>query len=140
GCFAAQRVHALLGARTANLLLGEAEFRRLEAEVHLATDDGSCGFPGTVSGLLQRLLEQGTAFDQVYACGPRAMMAATWQVCRAASLPCVVSMEAEMACGFGVCMGCACRARPAHPLAAEPAYQLVCVNGPVFDAAELVWD
>jgi dihydroorotate dehydrogenase electron transfer subunit len=45
-------------------------------------------------------------------------------------------VEANMACGFGACMGCAIEARPRG---AEPAYKLVCKDGPVFDSRELVW-
>ncbi|MBI3946507.1 MAG: dihydroorotate dehydrogenase electron transfer subunit [Armatimonadetes bacterium] len=128
-------LHALLGARTADLLLGEADFRGLGATVDVSTDDGSRDHHGPVHSLLQALLDRGDRFDVVYACGPRAMMAAVSRVAEGAGLPCFVSMEAGMACGFGVCMGCAWRVR-----ADEVKYRLVCTDGPIFDAREILWD
>jgi dihydroorotate dehydrogenase electron transfer subunit len=60
------------------------------------------------------------------------MMERVAQLASAAGLPCVVSLENHMACGFGVCLGCAA------PLAAG-GYALVCRDGPAFDAGTIAW-
>jgi dihydroorotate dehydrogenase electron transfer subunit len=60
------------------------------------------------------------------------MMARVAQLAAAAGHPCVVSLENHMACGFGVCLGCAA------PLAAG-GYALVCRDGPAFEAGQIAW-
>jgi dihydroorotate dehydrogenase electron transfer subunit len=69
---------------------------------------------------------------RVYTCGPTPMMARVAQLAAAAGHPCVVSLENHMACGFGVCLGCAA------PLAAG-GYALVCRDGPAFEAGQIAW-
>ena len=61
------------------------------------------------------------------------MMERVAQLAAAAGQPCVVSLENNMACGFGVCLGCAA------PLAAG-GYALVCRDGPAFDAGMIAWE
>ncbi|NLC59425.1 MAG: dihydroorotate dehydrogenase electron transfer subunit [Armatimonadetes bacterium] len=131
-------LHVLLGARTAELLLGERAFADLGVTLAVATDDGSRGYHGFVSGLLESELQaHGRQFDAAFVCGPRPMMAAVSAVAQRAGIPCFVSMEVGMACGFGVCMGCAWRVRT---LGSEPVYRLVCTDGPIFNAAEILWE
>ncbi len=77
------------------------------------------------------LAESGPA--RVYACGPTAMMRRCAEIARSHGHRCDVSLENHMACGFGVCLGCA------TPLAAG-GYALVCRDGPVFNANILRWD
>jgi dihydroorotate dehydrogenase electron transfer subunit len=60
------------------------------------------------------------------------MMAGVSEICRFMGIPCQVSVESVMACGMGACLGCS---RPAR----NGVYTHVCVNGPVYDAEELVW-
>jgi dihydroorotate dehydrogenase electron transfer subunit len=137
----------LIGARTERELLCRADFRALGARVSLSTDDGSRGARGAVTDLLARVLadadRRGSAFDIAYVCGPTAMMEAAWEVCERAGIACQVSLEGAMACGFGVCLGCAVPRRvedPAAPvLSPRDRVRLVCTDGPVFDASELAW-
>lgn len=133
-------VHVLLGARSATDLMGHAEFGSLEGvDVAVATEDGSLGTRGRVTALLEPWLEAaGSAASRgrdtvVYACGPTPMMAACARLCAEAGVRCLVSLENHMACGFGVCLGCAA------PTDAE-GYALVCRAGPVFDAATVRWE
>lgn len=128
-------LHAFLGARTADRILGEADLRALGAWVEVSTDDGSRGHHGLVHQRLQALLEQGHRYEAIYACGPRPMMAAVSQLAQQANIPCFVSMEEVMACGFGVCMGCACRVR-----SETVSYRLVCTDGPIFNAEQILWE
>jgi dihydroorotate dehydrogenase electron transfer subunit len=93
-----------------------------DPDVTLATDDGSAGHQGLVTDLLP------DEFDglELFACGPPAMLEAI----RALGVPAQLALESGMACGFGACFGCV------TPLAGG-GYARVCVDGPVFAAAEL---
>ena len=125
-------VRVLLGARSASDLLGVGDFEALEeVDVEVATEDGTRGHAGRVTALLERALEAaGPA--RVYACGPTAMMRACAELASERMAPCVVSLENTMACGFGVCLGCAA------PLTGE-GFGLVCRRGPVFESHEIDW-
>jgi dihydroorotate dehydrogenase electron transfer subunit len=128
---AAQPATVLLGARSAEDLMAGDDFGALGGALHIATEDGSRGERGLVTGLLEGELA-GAARPRVYACGPTAMMRRVAEIAGAAGAPCAVSLENPMACGFGVCLGCA------TPLS-EGGFALVCRDGPVFDAAAIEW-
>jgi dihydroorotate dehydrogenase electron transfer subunit len=64
------------------------------------------------------------------------MLSAVARLAEKYGVTCQTSVEANMACGFGACMGCAIEVRSQG---AGPAYKLVCKDGPVFDSRELVW-
>ena len=117
----------LLGGRTRQAILGRAEFEALPARLDVATEDGSLGHPGRVTDLLSPAVG-----DEVFACGPTPMMRRAAELARDAGVPCWVSLESQMACGFGVCLGCAV------PTPAR--YRYVCTDGPIFDATALDWD
>jgi len=122
----------LLGARTAQDLMALDDFSALHGELRVATEDGSRGERGRVTDLLAPVLRE-TPRARVYACGPTPMMRASAEIASAAGVPCVVSLENPMACGFGVCLGCAA------PLAGG-GFALVCRDGPVFDARVIDWE
>ena len=98
------RVQVLLGARTAADLMGEGDFAALGVALRVATEDGSRGARGLVTELLEGALA-GRPGARVYTCGPRPMMERVAQLAAAAGRACVVSLENQMACGFGVCLG-----------------------------------
>ncbi len=125
-------VSVLLGARCAEDLMGEADFAELDVSLEIATEDGSRGARGLVTELLERHLaaESGAT---VYACGPTPMMRRCAEISAAHAAPCSVSLENNMACGFGVCLGCAAARK-------SGGYALVCCDGPVFDARDIVWN
>jgi dihydroorotate dehydrogenase electron transfer subunit len=131
-------VDVLLGAGSREDLMGHDDYTGLDrARVAVATEDGSLGERGLVTALLEPLLARDPGLT-VYACGPTPMMAACARLAAAAGARCLVSLENNMACGFGVCLGCAA------PMTTEPdaprAYALVCRAGPVFEAAEVAWE
>ena len=118
----------LHGARRASeLVLGDE--LSAAVELRLSTDDGSAGHHGPVTDLLEVALER-REVDRVWTCGPEPMMAAVARLARSHGVPCQVSVEARMACGRGLCLGCA---RP--DVRGEPRY--VCHEGPVFEAEDL---
>jgi dihydroorotate dehydrogenase electron transfer subunit len=122
----------MLGARTRDDLMGLDAFEELGVPVEVATEDGSAGREGLVTALLEDALKEGPG-ARVYACGPTPMMFAAAKIAAARGAPCVVSLENTMACGFGVCLGCAAPLR-------DGGSALVCRDGPVFDASRLQWD
>ncbi|MBP8129844.1 MAG: dihydroorotate dehydrogenase electron transfer subunit [Candidatus Hydrogenedentes bacterium] len=126
---------AVLAARTSDILLCEQDFRQMGCKIHIATDDGSAGFHGYASELLRELAPGENTI--VYCCGPTAMMKATHLVCEAANVTCLASLEAEMACGDGVCLGCVVEAN--IEVEAERMVR-VCKDGPVFDTRLINWE
>ncbi|MEE9608219.1 MAG: dihydroorotate dehydrogenase electron transfer subunit [Myxococcota bacterium] len=125
-------VEVLLGARSGADLMGRDDFAALDVRLHTATEDGSEGSRGLVTALLEAALQEG-APARVYACGPTAMMRRVAELAAARDRPCVVSLENAMACGFGVCLGCAAPLRGGG-------FALVCRDGPVLDAAAVDWE
>jgi dihydroorotate dehydrogenase electron transfer subunit len=126
----------LYGVRTAALLAGVEDFEREGIDVEVATDDGSAGHHGFVTELLARRLERGERPAEIVACGPPGMLAAVARMAGQARVPCRVSLENHMACGFGVCFSCVAPIRLAD---GTRDLRRVCVEGPVFDASIVDW-
>ena len=129
---AARRVSLYYGVRTADLAAGVDDFRAAGALVHLASDDGSLGFQGFVT----QLLEHEGPPDHLVGCGPEPMLKALAALARRWQVPCHLSLETPMACGLGICFSCVTRVRAAEGWD----YRRVCIDGPVFDAAALAWE
>jgi dihydroorotate dehydrogenase electron transfer subunit len=136
---------ALLGARTASLLVGSAEIQAFGARVVTCTDDGSHGSKGTVLDLLART----DASDMLYGCGPPGMLRALCAHAAKTGAACRISMEETFGCSLGTCWGCVVRVRRGskqavgYPKAAtekrEYDFARVCADGTVFDARDVVW-
>lgn len=131
---------AMLGAETKNLLVCVEELRNLGVKVEVATKDGSAGYNGMVSTLLENYLssERINQRMQIFSCGPLSMLKIVAKIAHKYNLPCQVSMEEKMGCGIGACLGCVIKVREKGSLAED--YERVCVNGPVFDAYEVIWE
>jgi dihydroorotate dehydrogenase electron transfer subunit len=119
------------GAPCEERLLARELFESVARRVELATDDGSCGTPGLVTGVCKKLLAD-DAFDVVYTCGPEPMQRIVAAQAGEAGVPCQVSLERLMACGIGACLSCIVQT--------SAGLKKACVDGPVFDAASLIWD
>ena len=126
------RVSVLLGARKRRDLMGLEDYRALDVDLEIATEDGSLGRRGLVTELLEPILRRDPQAI-VHACGPTPMMRACARLCAATDTRCLVSLENTMACGFGVCLGCAAPRKRGD-------CALVCQAGPVFDARDLDWE
>ncbi|HWB00535.1 MAG TPA: dihydroorotate dehydrogenase electron transfer subunit [Pirellulales bacterium] len=131
------RVVLLYGARTKELLAGVDDFRALGLAVKLATDDGSFGHHGFVTELLKQQLTGDSKDCRVVCCGPEPMMRAVAEITAAAKAVCEVSLETPMACGIGICFSCVAKVRVEQD---GWDYRRTCVEGPVFDAAQIVFD
>lgn len=125
----------VLAARTRDMLLCESDLRQIGCVVHTATDDGSAGARAYAHEVLERLAPD--ANTCVYACGPMVMMKAVSEVARCAGAHCLVSLEAQMACGDGACLGCVVEAKSENQ--GEKMLR-VCADGPVFDTTCIDWD
>lgn len=128
-------VEVFLGGKTSEDILCLKDFEAAGANVHITTEDGSLGTPGLITDLLGPFLLPSSASPlTMYTCGPPGMLAAVAHLAALRRIPCQASVEANMACGFGACMGCAVEA------AGEArTYKLVCKDGPVFDSREIKW-
>lgn len=122
----------LIGADTRSSII-LPPFKDKSVEIKIATEDGSSGFHGTVTGLLEQILPEGNLQAcSIYGSGPLAMLKALAQIAQNYQVPCEVALETIMACGVGACLGCAV------PTIDGP--QRVCADGPVFDASDILWD
>jgi dihydroorotate dehydrogenase electron transfer subunit len=125
----------LYGARGRNEAALAKDFLTTGCELRIATEDGSAGVRGLATDLLDGAL---TPDDVVYACGPAGMLKRVAGIAAREGARCYVSLERAMACGIGVCLGCAV-AKSAYPRDEERAYGMVCTDGPVFDARDVDW-
>jgi dihydroorotate dehydrogenase electron transfer subunit len=103
--------------------------------LHIATDDGSDGYHGTVIAALAEYLDSQDVPDpMLFACGPNPMLHATQSFAKERKLKCELSLESEMACGMGICQGC-----PIEKHEGERKYSLVCTDGPCFNSDEIIF-
>jgi dihydroorotate dehydrogenase electron transfer subunit len=104
-----------------------------------STDDGSLGHHGLVTEPLAEHLaaEEHSERIVIQACGPEPMLKAVRRLALERGVRCELSLEAHMACGFGVCLGCVV---PTHGEGgADTGYERICVDGPVMPAEHLAW-
>jgi ferredoxin/flavodoxin---NADP+ reductase len=127
---AGNHVSVIIGSRSRELLILERELKEVSDELIAMTDDGSYGRRGFVTEALQELLP-GSHYDLVYAVGPIPMMRAVSAVTQARAVPTLVSLNALMVDGTGMC-GC-CRVTVGKKV------KFSCVDGPEFDAAQVDW-
>lgn len=87
-----------------------------------------------IGGSIIDQIDQGklTEFDAVFACGPSAMLQALEDRMKDSDIRLYVSIENRMACGIGACLVCSCPTKRGN--------RRVCVEGPVFQAEEVLWD
>lgn len=126
---AGNRVLAIIGARTRNLLILEEEMAGVSDSLRVCTDDGSFGYHGFVSDALQDLLDQGTHIDLVVAIGPVPMMRVVCNLTKTRNLKTVVSLNPIMVDATGMCGACR--------VTVGGRTRFVCVDGPEFDGHEV---
>jgi len=124
-------VTVAMGAPTAERLVARGLYEDVARVVDVATDDGSAGVHGFVTALSERLLGE-HQFDVVYCCGPEAMQRIVAAQAAVAGVACQVSLERLMACGIGACLSCV--------VSTHSGLKRACVDGPVFNAEEVLWD
>lgn len=127
----------LFGARSADDLYGLRDFDALPVDVEISTDDGSAGRKGLVTELLSAYLRRKGIRRrnvQVYACGPERMMAVVSAIAKSEGVACQLSLEKRMGCALGACGACVVK----RVKKGETFYSRICVDGPVYDANEVI--
>ena len=102
-----------------------------------ATEDGSVGERGRVTGPLEKHLDESPATATLLACGPEGMLQAVGEIAERRGLSAQVSLDPWMGCGVGTCLGCVVEIRDEG--AERPRLLCACTKGPVFDARSVVW-
>jgi ferredoxin--NADP+ reductase len=127
---AGNRVVAIVGARTRELVILEEEMKAVADRLLVTTDDGSYGRRGLVTDALREIMAGG--LHLVLAVGPLPMMKAVADATRAAAIPTVASLNPLMIDGTGMCGGCR--------VLVAGASRFACVDGPEFDAHQVDFD
>jgi len=131
-CDAGKEVTVIAGARNADLLILQDEFRKLPLkQLIVTTDDGSAGFKGLVTQPLKEMCEQGLV-DNVFIVGPAIMMKFCAQTSGQYGVPTIASLNPIMVDGTGMCGACR--------VSVESGTKFACVDGPDFDAAQVDWE
>jgi dihydroorotate dehydrogenase electron transfer subunit len=128
-------VHLFYGARTKNELLMLNELKGLvRKELIISTDDGSEGAKGKIVDVFDNFFTRHSSLvtrHSLYACGPTPMLKAVSKFALEKEIKGYISMEENMACGVGACLGCTVKTKKG--------YKRVCKEGPVFPIEEIVW-
>ena len=131
------RTTLFYGARSGGELFYLDWFASRGVHLVLSTEDGSKGERGRITGPLDHALRQASGDVMLYACGPEAMLEAVSHVADRHRRPAQVSVERVMGCGMGGCYSCVI---PVRDAIGGHHYVRSCLAGPVFTAADLVWD
>jgi len=131
-----REVTVLLGARDTPHLYLREELEAAGARVRLSTEDGSLGFHGRVTAILEEELDAvgPEQVGAIYTCGPEGMLEAVVTIAKARGVPGQASLERSMACGYGVCFTCVCRLKRGDGSFHNTR---TCLDGPVVDMDRL---
>ena len=120
------KADVIVGAKTKELLILEDELKNVADNLYIATDDGSYGFHGLVTDVIDDLIKnQNKHYDHVVAIGPMIMMKFVCLKTKEYGIKTTVSLNPLMVDGTGMCG--ACRVRIGDKI------KFACVDGPEFD-------
>ena len=126
-------VDVIVGAKTKDLVIYKEEMEAVCDNLYICTDDGSAGFKGLVTAMLEKLVtEDGKAYTQAVAIGPMIMMKFATLTAKKLQLPVIVSLNTLMVDGTGMCG--ACRVTVAGKT------RFACVEGPEFNGYDVDFD
>ncbi|MDE6070477.1 MAG: sulfide/dihydroorotate dehydrogenase-like FAD/NAD-binding protein [Alistipes sp.] len=125
-------VDVIIGAKNRQMLIYTDEMRAVADHLYIATDDGSEGFKGLVTQLLEKLIAEGRHYDECVAIGPMVMMKFVALTTKKYALKTTVSLNALMVDGTGMCGACR--------VSVGGRTRFTCVDGPEFDAHEVDFD
>ena len=113
-----------------------------ENQIYISTDDGSMGIAGNVVDALRSIFPNGNypSSCKIFSCGPPMMMESVRNYSLQNDLECDLALETIMACGFGICQGCTVekKAETANQHSYRNKFALACMDGPIFNAKEIV--
>lgn len=114
----------ILGFGSKDEVFYDDKFKSLGAEVYVTTVDGSFGYKGFVTDVMDRI-----SYTHFYTCGPEPMLKAVYSKSKTSGS---FSFEERMGCGFGACMGCSCKT--------ITGYKRICKEGPVIQKEDIIWE
>lgn len=127
-----RNITCFLGGACKEDILCEDEFKELKIKVIIATEDGSKGKKAKITDLLKEYLSKGIKSSyEIFSSGPKEMLKKVAKISSEYKIPAQVSLDEMIACGVGACLGCAIKTKNG--------YKLVCKDGPVFKAGDIVW-
>ncbi|MGE0078053.1 MAG: bifunctional dihydroorotate dehydrogenase B NAD binding subunit/NADPH-dependent glutamate synthase [Bacteroidales bacterium] len=126
------KADVIIGARSKELIIFKDEFRPIVNNLYITTDDGSDGFHGNGTQLLEKLTQEGNKYDLVVSIGPMIMMKFVAETTRRLGIKTIVSLNSLMIDGTGMCG--ACRVTVGGKI------KFTCVDGPEFDAHAVDFD
>lgn len=126
------KADVIIGAKNSQMLIYTDAMRRVAENLHIATDDGSAGFKGLVTQLLEQLIAQGHRYDECVAIGPMIMMKFVALTTKKYNLRTTVSLNALMVDGTGMCGACR--------VTVGGKTRFTCVEGPEFDGHQVDFD
>ena len=127
-----QKVWIVLGGKTREALFYLPDFQSLGFPVFCSTEDGTFGSRGLATSALEKLSRKLPGKTILYACGPNSMLARANEIAGNAGWKAYFSLETMLACGLGICGGCA--------VPTKNGFRLVCADGPVFPADQIIWN
>jgi ferredoxin--NADP+ reductase len=129
---AGNTIYTIVGARSKELVILEKEMQQVSDTLYITTDDGSYKRKGFVTDQLKELLDTNLGINLVYAIGPLPMMKAVSNLTRPYNVRTVVSLNAVMVDGTGMCGGCR--------VSVNGQMKFACVDGPEFEGHEVDFD
>ena len=126
---AGNKVIAIMGAKTKDILIMEDMMKQVTDEILVTTDDGSRGIKGFVTYAVQALVDRGEKISQITAIGPCIMMKSVADATRDLGIRTIVSLNPIMVDGTGMCGGCR--------VTVGGETKFACVDGPEFDGHQV---
>jgi NAD(P)H-flavin reductase len=126
------KVDVIVGAKTKDLLIYTDKMEKVCDNLYICTDDGSAGFHGLVTAMLEKLVAEGNVYTQVVAIGPMIMMKFATLTAKKLNLPIIVSLNTLMVDGTGMCGACR--------VTVGGKTRFACVEGPEFDGHQVDFD
>ena len=125
-------VDVIIGAKTKDLLIYVEEMRSVCDNLFICTDDGSAGFKGMGTNMLEKVVADGHSYTQAVAIGPMIMMKFVALGLKPSGIPLTVSLNTLMVDGTGMCGACR--------VSVGGKTRFACVDGPEFDGYEVDFD
>ena len=129
---AGNNVISIISARNESLLLMEDRLRKISNELLIATDDGSKGFHGFPTQILQEMIDNKRKIDIVFAVGPVPLMGAVCKLTQPYNIKTIVSLNPIMVDATGMCGACR--------VTVGGKTKFACVDGPEFDGHQVDFD
>jgi ferredoxin--NADP+ reductase len=129
---AGNKVIAIIGARSKDLLFWEDRMRAVADQMIVCTDDGSYARKALVTEPLKEVLQSDQGVARVWAIGPAIMMKFCSATTQPFGIPTLVSLNTIMVDGTGMCGGCR--------VMLDDGAKFVCVDGPEFEGHKVDWN